>query len=226
MNIPKQAITVLQDAEQRLRELVASGATAGEYDAIQQIMDWARILGTMVREAQQIESADVALGNKAAANTSSGVMGGNAVKQGSDEDRLGQRQINTSYTRRAQRLPAKSEYPKFFKQGDQFVKVGWSRTTKGEYEHKAPRRVVDALTTAIAQRSRKGKLFTVEDLLPLKDPQDHSEIPSYQAYVVLAWLKLGGLVKQHGRRGYSVRNSSRLADAAVSSWQQLPEKSA
>ena len=225
MNIPKKALAVLLDAERQLRNLIASAAATGEYDAIQRITDWARILGTMVREAQQIESAEIALGNKAAASTSSGIIEDASVEQGSAEDRQGQRGINTSDTRRVQRSPAKREYPKFFKQDNQLVKIGWSRTTKGEYEHKAPRRVVDALTATIARRSRKGKLFTVEDLLPLKDLQDHSEIPSYQAYVVLAWLKRGGLVKQHGRRGYSVRNSSRLADAAITSWQQLPEKS-
>jgi len=225
MNIPKQAITALQDAEQRLRELVASGAAAGEYDAIQQITEWARILGTMVREAKQIGLAEVAIGNNAIANTPNGMTGGSSLGKHSDEDRQRQKQTGATGARRMQRAPAKGQYPKFFRQGDQLVKIGWSRTTKGEYEHKASRRVVDALTAAIAKRSRNGKLFTVENLLPLKDLQDHSEIPSYQAYVALAWLKLGGIVKQHGRRGYSIRNSTRFSEAAVASWQQLPERS-
>jgi hypothetical protein len=225
MSILKQAIAVLQDAEQRLRELVATGAAAGEYDAIQQITEWARILGAMVQEAKQMGLAEVALANNAVANTSNGITGGTSLGKHSDEDRQRQQQTGATGARRMQRAPAKGQYPKFFRQGDQLVKIGWSRTTKGEYEHKASRRVVDALTAAIAMRSRNGKLFRVEGLLPLKDLQDQREIPSYQAYVALAWLKLGGMVKQHGRRGYSIRKSTRLSEAAVALWQQLPEKS-
>lgn len=224
MDTAKQAIIVLLDAERRLRELLASGAAAGEYDSIQQITDWARILGSLVREAQQIGACEVGAGRKTAPSKSSRIAAGGAATQHLEHDRGGREQVSSTGTGRVQRAPAKDEYPRFFRQGDQLVKIGWSRKAKAEYEHKAPRHAVDALTAAIARRSGNGKLFTVEDLLPLRDPQDHSEIPSYQAYVVLAWLKLARLVKQHGRRGYTVRKSLRLADAAATSWQQLPEK--
>lgn len=225
MDIPKQAITTLQDAEKRLRELVASGAAAGEYDAIQQITDWARVLGTMVREAMQIGLAEGDTDSHAVANVSSGIAGGGSLGKQLGEDHQKQQHLDATGARRAIRRTAKGQYPQFFRQGDQLVKIGWSKTTKGEYEHKAPRRVLDALAVAIEKRSRNGKRFTVEDLLPLKDLQDKNEIPSYQVYVALAWLKLGGLVKQHGRRGYSMKKSTRLSEAAGALWRQLLEKS-
>jgi hypothetical protein len=104
------------------------------------------------------------------------------------------------------------------------VKVGWSKTERAEYEHKAPRRVIDALAAAIARRSGNGKLFTAEELFPLNDPQDASEIPAYQAYVALAWLKSAALVKQHGRRGYSTKKGANVTDGASALWAGLPEQ--
>ncbi len=120
--------------------------------------------------------------------------------------------------RRWRRTPAKGDYPRFFRRGEQLVKIGWSKKEKAEYEHKAPRRVVDALTAAIARRSGNGKLFTVEDLLPLKDPQDGGEMPGYQVYVALAWLKSTGLVKQHGRQGYTPPNASKMEANVQQEW--------
>ncbi len=103
------------------------------------------------------------------------------------------------------------------------MKVGCSKRGRKEYEHKAPRRVVDALVDAIARRSANGRRFTVEDVFPLKDGRDHSVVPSYQAYVALAWLKTQGLVRQRGRSGYTLRTGLHLRDAVVASWSNLTE---
>jgi len=126
--------------------------------------------------------------------------------------------------RRSRRTPAKGDYPRFFRRGDNLIKIGWSKKEKAEYEHKAPRRVVDALTGAITRRSGNGKLFTVEDLLPLKDPQDGGEMPGYQVYVALAWFKSTGLVKQHGRQGYSLKRGWSM-ETALNAWELLKAQS-
>ncbi len=210
MDTAKRATTLLAEAERQLRELVGEAAAAGEYDAVQQISDLARRVGALVQNAQN-------------AGRSEAIPTGVAMR---DErptavaDRAAR--IGSSTTRHSKRLPAKGEYPKFCRRGDQLVKIGWSKREKAEYEHKAPHQTVDVLTTAIARRSDNGKLFTVEDLLPLKNPVDGTEIPSYQAYVALAWFRRLGLVKQHGRRGYSVKGPSRVGEAIVASWEQLP----
>jgi len=227
MDIAKQAILVLADAEQRLRELVGSAAAAGEYDAIQRITNWARTLGALAQQAQQPGTAESEPAVEGAATPSgvAEVIRSTTVSTPPESDFGDGERISSLAVPHPKRLSVKDEYPKFFRRGDQLLKIGWSKKAKEEYEHKAPRWVVDALTAAIARRSRSRKLFMVEDLLPLKDPQAKSEIPSYQAYVVLAWFKVSGLVNQHGRRGYSVRNGSRLADAVAASWQQLSDTS-
>ena len=50
--------------------------------------------------------------------------------------------------------------------------------------------------------SGKGP-FTVDQLLPITDPNDHTEIATHQVYIALAWFKTEGIVMQHGRDGYT-----------------------
>ncbi|NOS99349.1 MAG: hypothetical protein HOP29_01845 [Phycisphaerales bacterium] len=132
-------------------------------------------------------------------------------------------------TSRSRRSPAKGEYPKFYRRGDQLVKVGWSKKEREEYVHKAPRRALDALAMTMAQRTHDRKRFSVDTVFdathPLIDGHDGSEIPGYQAYVALAWFKQAGIVTHHARGEYSVTNGSHLADAVAASWQKLPEES-
>lgn len=106
------------------------------------------------------------------------------------------------------------------------AKTAWSKKERTEYEHKAPRGVVDLLAAGIAKKGASARLFTVEDLLPLQYPQDGGEVPGYQVYVALAWLKSTGLVKMHGRRGYSARRGLPLADEATTLWRKVQELAA
>ena len=118
--------------------------------------------------------------------------------------------------------PPKASIRASFAAATTLVKTGWSKKGRKEYEHKASKRVVDALAQAIARRSNNGKVFTAEDLFPLQDPQDGSEVPGYQGYVALAWLKAAGLVKQHGRRGYTVNRPTTLTTDLACLWPRLP----
>lgn len=220
--ITKRSIGVLSEAERQLRELVGSAAAAGDYEATLLITGWARVVGSLVQEAQQATQSDsqVAMSVRDGQEAESARTADSGRSQ---DDSVNSHRLNSPAMRRVKRSPSKDQYPKFFRRGDQLVKIGWSKKERQEYEHKAPHRVVDTLAAAIAGRFGNGKLFAVEDLLPLKDPNGGSEIPSYQAYVALAWLRLAGLLKRHGRRGYSVESASGLADALVTSWQRLPE---
>ncbi len=219
----EQAGGILADAERRLRELVGSAAAAGAYDAVQRITDLARTLGTLADEARKPRADERPPPDPRPAGDDDGGSNGwtQTVRRLADGPGVTPPERKAS-VRPRKHAPAKGEYPKFSRRGDQLVKTGWSKKAREEYEHKAPRRVIDALTAAIARRSGNGKRFTVEDLFPLKDPQDGSEFPGYQVYVALAWFKSAGLVKQHGRSGYTVRNSSHLAEVVATAWPQIP----
>src|SRR6266567_3543667 len=44
----------------------------------------------------------------------------------------------------AKRIPTKRDYPRFERDGDRLVKIGWSKRRKGLYEHRASRQAVVA----------------------------------------------------------------------------------
>jgi hypothetical protein len=112
-------------------------------------------------------------------------------------------------------------YPRFLREGDQLVKVGWSRRLREEYQHKAPRRAVDLVVASIAKAGGNGKLIKPEQVMPVHDAADLCDVPVYQVYVTLAWLKAAGLVTAHGRSGYSIRRGQDLAGAVKSAWNKL-----
>lgn len=101
------------------------------------------------------------------------------------------------------------------------VKIGWSKSEAKTYEHKAPRAVLQALLRALIRVGAAGKRFTVEGLLPLKDSASNSEIPDYQTYLTLAWLRNVNLITQHGRQGYSLLPDFDLEQESNRHWDQL-----
>jgi hypothetical protein len=119
----------------------------------------------------------------------------------------------------------RGSYPVFARAGDVLVKIAWSKSSGTEYEHKAPRTVVQKLADALARCSESGSIISMDDVLPLK-ANDGSQIPEYQAYVTLAWFRQIGAVKQKGRQGYTVKKASELLQQVEAAWADLPRATA
>jgi hypothetical protein len=100
--------------------------------------------------------------------------------------------------------------------------LGWSKSAKSVYEHKAPKTVLAALTTRLVAVCQKKRRFTMEQVLPLSNPSDGTEVSSYQVYLCVAWLRTTGLLIQHGRQGYSVAHPSRFVSEVESNWEKVP----
>ena len=66
-----------------------------------------------------------------------------------------------------------------------------------------------ALVTELVRIGAEGERYTVVGIFPLKDA-DKSEIPDYQAYLTLAWLRIVELITQHRRQEYSLPNAAEL----------------
>jgi hypothetical protein len=128
-----------------------------------------------------------------------------------------------STRRRVRARRQKGAYPKFLRDGDRLVKVGWSKKEQAEYQHRAPRKAIDALVVALAGVGADE--FAMDSILPIVD--DHgAEVPSYQAYLGLAWLRSWGAVRRESRGGYVV-HPQRLMDSELASrWQALGEAEA
>jgi hypothetical protein len=110
----------------------------------------------------------------------------------------------------------------FVREGTDLVKVGRSRSSPELYEHRAPRALVDRVVKAVMATGTTGKRFSADAVLKQIDGvRGVATVPTYQVYVVLAWLKWSGLVIQHGRQGYTVASPRQFSDLVWSAWEQL-----
>jgi hypothetical protein len=115
---------------------------------------------------------------------------------------------------------AVDRYPRFRRDDMQLVKIGWSKKTRSEYEHRAPFTVVRSVTENLAGRMGDGRISRVEDLAPMT-AEGGSVTPSYQTYLSIAWLRSEGLVNRVGRKGYTNSAPDELVERAERRWAEM-----
>lgn len=218
----RRAVDLLREAEQRLQDLIAQAAGRGEYDVLPTLADWAKQLSTLAGTAEVPPATET--------DAEQEVDFG--MDEGSPPERLPEPAVKPSpsaavprqfiASARGGRRRKKDEYPQFRRDGETLVKIGWSKRERKTYEHRAPRRVLEALLQALRGAGAGGARFAMENVLPLRDPEDRTEIPDYQAYLTLAWLRRTGLLTQHGRQGYSLPTNRDLNRESERLWNELP----
>jgi hypothetical protein len=168
-------------AEKQLRELIARAAADGDYVVISQLVEAAEGLR---RTTKLLEDAHLgrpeSQASPAAIEPAPAAAAANAP------------------TIEAVRRTTK-EYPRFERQGDRLIKVGWSKKDRAEYEHRTEKEVALAVSLYLAE-APKEQTFRMDDLLPIEI--EENEVPLYQAYLVLAWLRDRGLIGKQGKDGY------------------------
>lgn len=190
------AADVLRECEQSLRSLLSAAVAAGDYAEVQNLAELAGAVATLAAERKPGAGSPISV-----------IAAGTSEKS---PPRLAKSQ--------------KEAFPQFFRRGDELVKVGWSKKEKRKYHHRAPHRVVQATASAVRQVGSRGRSFTGDALLPLKDPEGGDILPAYQVYVALAWMKQLGLVKSIGQRGGYTLPSDKTLDATLTTaWPNLPE---
>lgn len=200
MAIEARAAAILRDAETNLRQLAAEAASAGDYAAIIKVAAWAKAVSDLVKSSA------------AEANAKLPAVQRDAVA------------AKPQSAPRRSTAKAPDRYPRFYRQGDQLIRVAWSKREKKEYQHKAPHSALTALAAALAEAGKEGRVFSTDQVLPIRGTADGNEIPNYQSYVCIAWLKQTGLIDQHGRQGYSVPRLAEFKDAVESIWRTLPRQ--
>lgn len=188
-----KATTVLEKCERDLRTIAASALQEGAYEIARTIADLAAAI------AEHRAGAGLDGGKNVAAPSP---HPGNAQTEG---------KASTAQTRRT----GANRYPRFVRRDNRIVKIGWSRTNKREYEHSAPWDAVVAFAAHIRTHTRPGRIFTVDDILPVPGYDTGDEMPDYQLYLSLAWLRAMGFVSKKGRRGYIAEHAA-LTDEALS----------
>lgn len=205
MDALKQAITLLQETESKLRGLLSNAATAGDYATVVRIAAWARGLSDLV-------------------NGTSGVPGNRTALQSDAPARKdGRSSTEIPKTKHSAPKQAQKTYPIFLRHDDQVVRLAWSKREKKEYRHKVPLAALKTLTKTMAEKGADGRVISTDQFLPIRDAAG-VEIPNYQSYVGISLLKHTGLIDQHGRQGYSIPRIADFKDAAEAVWKKLPER--
>jgi hypothetical protein len=146
------------------------------------------------------------------------------VAQGSSDSDSAHVKHRVSKSRRIVKSKA-SGYPRFSAVDGDLVKIGWSRNKKAEYHHRAPKSAIHLVAKAIRKLATQSQgQFSTDDLFPVIDSKDGSDVPTYQGYLVLRWFRDIGLVVPNGRSGYTVPDSDNITKAAALNWENLNTK--
>lgn len=216
------ARSYLEGAENNLRGLIISAVTGGSYEVV------ARLTDLSVRLRQLIESLPEHSGNPSARSP---------LIEISDQDQQSER-LDLVRNRSASRLGVEVQiqpkrlprgvddaYPRFLIREDQLVKLGWSSSSKKEYEHRVPRSGLDAFTDYVGALRRSRFPVTAEAIAKGIQKSDPQRILGYQVYVVAAWLKTLDLLRSEGRQGYYLPDGIDWPEAVNSAWKTLVQKS-
>ncbi|MCC6741394.1 MAG: hypothetical protein IT452_20290 [Planctomycetia bacterium] len=196
---------MLAKCEQDLRALLAEAANAGEYSSLHLLTNCARAVASLGPQLQQNSVVPEKLEQPRETSEEC------SVTDGHPNSREGVR-------------IARSRYPRFFRRGQELVKVGWSKRDRREYHHRAPWSSIEAVAEAVVRKGIGRKLFKGGDILAALEASGRGTVPDYQTYVALAWMKDLKLVVQRGRKaGYAVPETKTVKASLPEAWQQLPE---
>jgi len=187
------AVAALFEAEGRLREAAASAAASGEYDALVVITRWAKTVQSLASETN------------------------GALKTGSTPPAASESKAPEV---RAPKIKLTAGTPVYSRDSDMLVKTARSRKSKSEYEHRAPADVVVTVAECLSDWRPNRKLLTGEQLLDAY-ARKKGAVVSYQVYAALGWFGQIGLVRRHGRSGYSVPQPNTIVGDVQKAWESL-----
>lgn len=201
---------VLRSAEEELHALISAELKLQNYSEVSRIAAAAEQVALLAKE----------LGTGASASAVSAMP---RTKASSTVSRPRGTRSPRAKTAKRPDSHAQSGYPRFAREQDRLIKIGWSKKNESEYEHRVSRDAVVSVLTALGGKFGGGELFEADTLLPVVDASG-AEMPSYQVYLVLAWLRdLGGLEKQ-GREGYRC-TAGKLDDSQIAElWARTPSR--
>jgi hypothetical protein len=200
------AKAALGTAEASIRKLVGDAASAGAYEEVLLLTNFAKAVATL---ANSVASSHI----KPPAATYPATTGVQIPRRISQQ--------SSSKTAKGGKKSKLESYPRFIRANGDLVKIGWSKSAGKEYQHKAPQSVISVVADAIkVQRIEDGVLRPPQEFLPLTLPSGET-IPDYQSYLCIAWLRDIGVVERHGRHGYSVPDPASIQQRVEQAWNQL-----
>jgi len=198
----KKARTLLATAEKSLRELMQRELESQRYSELAELAVMADGLARLTRSCGP-SAEGVAVAAPPAQRTTKAPKSARAGKTGA---------------------PAKRrQYPVFHRDGEKLIKTGWSKKSRQEYEHRASKHAVLAFAAHLKRTVKGGSTFVMDNVLPAHDAAG-DELPSYQVYLALAWMRAYGAVNKKGRDGYVLAHDALDGSAFDVLWNRTPQK--
>lgn len=207
MSFLQDAQKILHDTESSLRQLIERALSAQRYSEV----------AAVARIADAI--AQLRPGGTDAAEPAGSSLDSVSTKLESDGHLLTQATIKASRGRKSRA----ADFPRFERDGEKLVKIGWSKRDERVYEHRAPRDIVFVVGVTISTKVKPKSVFTMDQVLPVSDG-DGNDVPSYQAYLALAWLRSIGVVHRRGKEGYALTDGALDAVKLQRLWNSIPER--
>lgn len=192
MDTIQKAYTLLCATESSLRDLIKAAVAESRYSEVAQLAKIAELLGKAIshstsdEERHHMERQGIRTDELQLNATESVVKSTELLK--------------TESLKKSVKRSKTDEFPKFETDGNRLIKTGWSKKARTTYEHRVERDIALSVSIYLASIPDRG-VFKMEDMLPI-ELADGSGVPSYQAYLVLAWLRNLGLIERRGKDGY------------------------
>ena len=202
---PQRALPLLTDAEESLRKLIQQSLEADQYGDVARLAEVAALISRAIAILKAASSTPSERGTTERSGPQE------TLSRGPEQDR----------SLRPSTAGGAMGYPRFERDEDEILKVGWSKQKRKEYVHRAPRSVIWALARILRARSVPESRFMTTEILPLVN-DGRGEVPSYQVYLALAWLRGVGAISGNGREGY-LADAVGISDENVEAlWEALP----
>jgi hypothetical protein len=195
----ERAASVLRRAESEIAKLATEAAADRDYDNAERLLGVARQLAATVQKLSGVEPHAPVSSN--GASSVSHVRGSRVVDDGDERD----------------------DEPQFERDGDDLIKRGKSKSDARAYEHKAPRSVIEILLQAIRDSANKKGEFRTSRIFPLQDSNGR-DVPVYQGYLTLRWLRQIGLVERVARQRYKLDPARDAVSCVDAAWQSLQQR--
>jgi hypothetical protein len=208
MDIASQVAEILSEAERKLAALTADALERRDYAAVQ----------TLSAIAERIAGGKGARLHEGGASRWEAVTAVDLAEQETIDHRTSSRFPATPSKSNAPTNP----FPHFYRDGEQLIKIGYSKSERRTYEHRSPRAVLERLAGLLVNIASEGQLFTTERILKELELESPA-LPTYQIYLCLGFLVRSGLVQKNGRLGYTlvVPLGGEFADAVRAAWETL-----
>ncbi len=209
MDFRNEATRIIQECEARIRALMESALSQRRYGDISFLAEMASRISILTCSADMESKGATPVTHTEVSTSLTTPAAAEVIK----EDRAPTRE----------RSRPTSKYPRFERTDDRLIKVGWSKKDRAIYEHRTPIDAVMAVAKKFEASVGKDRYLRMDDALPAT-LIDGTEVPSYQAYLVLAWLRSMGAIEKQGNDGYKLIRASLDAEDIEEIWQQTTRR--